>query len=130
LATSAVEDADAEARVHGERTEVVSAEEAPARPGEHLFDDDDPDFADIPVSPADAFDPLTVLRGGGFEPDPDDDDELSPGLGDGDLDHLAGPAPDEPDADASDLTDEVDGADAGGGTRTGRRRRGRAAVPA
>ncbi|HEU4426616.1 MAG TPA: single-stranded DNA-binding protein [Pilimelia sp.] len=70
MTTSAVEDAEAEARVHGERTEPVSVAEAPARPGEYLFDDDgDPDFADVPVSPV-GYDAIAVMRGGGFDAAP------------------------------------------------------------
>ncbi|SDZ41215.1 single-strand DNA-binding protein [Micromonospora pattaloongensis] len=70
MATSAVEDAEAETRVHGEVTAAVPDEEAPARADEHLFDDDgDPDFA-VPsagpsVAPLVGYDPLAELRGGG-----------------------------------------------------------------
>jgi len=70
MTTSEVEDAEAEARVHGEPTEAVSADEVPARPGEYLFDDDDPDFDDIPVAPAPGYDAISVIRGGGFDPGP------------------------------------------------------------
>lgn len=66
MATSAVEDAEADARVHGEATEAVPDEEAPARRGEHLFDDGDADFANVPISPAPGYDPLASLRGGGL----------------------------------------------------------------
>jgi single-strand DNA-binding protein len=66
-ATSTVEDTQAETRVQGEETEPVPESEAPVQPGQDLFEDDDePDFSDVPVSPAPGYDPLRALRGGGF----------------------------------------------------------------
>jgi single-strand DNA-binding protein len=128
LATSAVEDAEAQTRVHGERTEPVAQEEMPARPGEHMFDDDDPDFADVPIFTPPGYDPMAVLRGGGFDPEraePDgDDDDPSPlehdgddveSGGDGVGDDVDGGGPGEPEP------APADGAEAGGGRR-GRRR--------
>ena len=131
MATSAVEDAEAAARVHGEPTEPVSADEAPARPGEYLFDDDgDPDFADIPVSPA-GYDAIAVMRGGGFDGAPAyrdvvegassaivDEDDATPG---GDR---------EPAEDGAAVpgAERATSDDSGSGSR-GRRGRGRAAVP-
>jgi single-strand DNA-binding protein len=133
MATSAVEDAEAETRVHGEETERVPDVEAPALRGGGLFDDD-PDFIDVPVSPAPAYDPVAALRGGGFatgvrsgrEEDPaelgdelsalaDDTDLLG---GDGELAPL--PADHEPEP-------EVDAPRPAG---PGRRGRGRVSVPA
>jgi single-strand DNA-binding protein len=59
--TTSVEDAEAENRVRGETTEPVPAGEAPAR---HPFDDiPEPDFGALPVSPAQAYDPLAAMRG-------------------------------------------------------------------
>jgi single-strand DNA-binding protein len=49
MATSSIEDDEAENRVHGEATESVADEEAPARPEDRQFDDD-PDFRDAPVA--------------------------------------------------------------------------------
>ncbi|HEX2772259.1 MAG TPA: single-stranded DNA-binding protein [Micromonosporaceae bacterium] len=63
--TSSVEDAQAETRVQGEETEPVPDSEAPVMPGQDSFDDE-PDFSDVPVSPAQGYDPLRALRGGGF----------------------------------------------------------------
>jgi single-strand DNA-binding protein len=64
LTTSAVEDAEADLLVRGETTAPVPLDEAPARPGESLFDDD-PDFPDVPSMPA--YDPIAEIRGGGFD---------------------------------------------------------------
>jgi single-strand DNA-binding protein len=74
LATSAVEDEEADGRVRGEPSEPVPDGAAPARLGD-LFDDDDPDFATAPVPSRSGTDELTQLRGGGFDPlaDPGDD---------------------------------------------------------
>ncbi|HEX7745008.1 MAG TPA: single-stranded DNA-binding protein, partial [Micromonosporaceae bacterium] len=67
VATSSVEDAESEVRVQGEETEAVPDSEAPVVPGDQPFDDeDDPDFAAVPVSPATGDDPLRALRGGGI----------------------------------------------------------------
>lgn len=136
MATSAVEDAEAETRVHGEETEPVPDAEAPALRGERLFDDDDPDFIDVPVSPAPGYDPVAALRGGGFEGGVDpgrDGDPVEPGDnlsalsddtdllgGDGELDALPGERA-ESDGGAAEA--------AGSGGRV-RRGRGRVAVPA
>lgn len=80
LATSAVETPETDAQVRGEEAEPVPEEEAPTRYGDGLFDDGEPGFVDVP--PAAGYDPLTALRGGGFEPfdtsAPASDDELSP----------------------------------------------------
>jgi single-strand DNA-binding protein len=65
-ATSAVEDAQAASRVQGEETEPVPDSEAPVLPGQDSFEDDEPDFSEVPVSPAPGYDPLRALRGGGF----------------------------------------------------------------
>jgi single-strand DNA-binding protein len=125
LATSAVEDAEAATRVHGEPTAAVAREDMPARPGEQLFDDDDPDFADVPVFPSPGYDPLAVVRGGGFElgqADPDDDDALPPedaGIhpsGDGPGDDVDGHGPGEPEPVPG------GGSEAPAGGRRGRRR--------
>jgi single-strand DNA-binding protein len=124
-ATSAVEDPEADALVRGEATERVTDDAAPARFGDHPFDsDDDPAFLDVPVSPAPGFDPLAVLRGGGFDPLPgqEDDSEADDGDDDGDddgeVDELA-PLPDDGSAAATD-----------GSSGRGRRGRSRTAVPA
>jgi single-strand DNA-binding protein len=79
LATSAVDDAQADIQVRGEATEAVPADEAPARPGEGLYDDD-PDFGEIPASAPAGFDPIAAVRGGGFDPPTPaaSNDELAP----------------------------------------------------
>ncbi|MEV0158433.1 single-stranded DNA-binding protein [Micromonospora sp. NPDC050686] len=111
LTTSAVEDADAEARVHGEPTEPVPAEQTPAGPDDRPFDDDfdGPDFGVPPVAGgagqaladghrpdlADLTDPFADLTAPDEEKDDENDDlteepaEASP------ADELA-PVPDTP----------------------------------
>lgn len=70
LATSSVEDPEAETRVRGEPTEAVPVEEMPVRPGEAVEagDDVDAEFWDAPVPPESGTDEITALRGGGFDP--------------------------------------------------------------
>jgi single-strand DNA-binding protein len=65
VATSSVEDAESEARVHGEETEPVPDSEAPVVPGDQPFGDEDEDFAEAPVSPAAGGDTLRSVRGFG-----------------------------------------------------------------
>lgn len=135
MATSAVEDAEAETRVRGEATEAVSADEAPTRLGDHPFDDaSDPDFSDAPVSPAPGYDALAAMRGGGFEPSLGDesDDDLdtfpAPGGDDGELDPLSD---DGGGTNSEEVGPEVPAAGDTGepGDSGGRRRRGRARTP-
>lgn len=65
--TSSLEDAEAATRVHGEESEAVPDSEAPAVLDPLPYDDEDePDFSEVPVSPAPGSDPLRALRGGGF----------------------------------------------------------------
>jgi single-strand DNA-binding protein len=76
-ATSAIEDAEAEAVVNGEPTEPVPDDEAPARRDDAMFEDEE-GVGDFPVSPAGGYDPMAGLRAG-FPPiDPGAADELSP----------------------------------------------------
>ncbi|MFC0532236.1 single-stranded DNA-binding protein [Phytohabitans kaempferiae] len=154
MATSAVEDAEAENRVRGEATEAVPEGEAPVRHGDHPFDDvPAPDFAAAPVSPASAYDPLATMRGGRefgdeFDPfaaldaaavpaDPDDGDTTESEADDADdLDEA------EESGDSDDLAADLlpgDGAEphvglpetgAPGGSGRGRRGRSRTPVPA
>ncbi|GIG91919.1 single-stranded DNA-binding protein [Plantactinospora endophytica] len=56
MTTSSMEEAEAEARVHGEATESVSPEEAPALPDERPFGDDDY-YRGLPVPSSPALDP-------------------------------------------------------------------------
>jgi single-strand DNA-binding protein len=80
LATSSVEDADAESRIRGEVTEPVPADQAPARPGD-LFDDPDPAFNGALPPATSPDDELAMLRGGGFDADPlaePTEDDLGP----------------------------------------------------
>jgi single-strand DNA-binding protein len=67
LGTSAVDDEEADAKVRGEAAEQVPPGEAPARYGDGLFDDGDPDFAEIPATTPAGYDPLAIIRGGGFD---------------------------------------------------------------
>ncbi|MEN3616035.1 single-stranded DNA-binding protein [Plantactinospora sp. ZYX-F-223] len=53
MATSSMEEAEAEARVHGETTESVSPEEAPVLPDERPLDDDE--YRGLPVPPGQDF---------------------------------------------------------------------------
>ena len=129
LATSAVEDEESAAHVRGEAAEAVPDDEAPARYGDRLFDDSDPDFADVPPSAPAGYDPVATVRGGGFTPfntpsgtatPAPRDDELAP-FGDragSDPSHPAGPDldgldpdgldPDGPDSDEVDDPADVD----------------------
>lgn len=94
--TSAVEDSEAESRVRGETTEPVPEGEAPARFGDHPFDDlPEPDFGSAPISPAPAYDALATLRGGR-----EFDEELA-----------AAPVSAEADDDDTDDTDDADDLD-------------------
>lgn len=54
MATSSMEEAEAEARVHGEITESVSAQEAPALPDERLIEDDG-EYRGLPIPHAQGF---------------------------------------------------------------------------
>ncbi|MFI7429814.1 single-stranded DNA-binding protein [Micromonospora sp. NPDC049836] len=149
LATSAVEDAEAERRVHGEATEPVPVTRAPSSFDDRPIDDEfDPlelggpatgpaihDGLDEPSSgafgePADPFDELTADRGdglvGGPGGDGDGDDDDGDDSDDGDsVDDAAGVGDDE-------AAEPGGSVPADGVTRTGRGRRGgrRAAVPA
>ncbi|GAB3859723.1 hypothetical protein GCM10029963_61420 [Micromonospora andamanensis] len=112
LATSAVSDADAEQRVHGEPTEPVSDEEAPARPDHRPVDDDFelPDLSGFGVGltgnldsgPSGRFD---LNSTGGFDPGP------ARGAGPGSTGRFDLSGTDQP---ASDDLDEVDVAEASG----------------
>ncbi|GAB3088060.1 single-stranded DNA-binding protein [Micromonospora schwarzwaldensis] len=77
-ATSSVEDADAEQRVHGEATEPVPDAQAPTRFDDRRFDDDfpPPEFATARVGLAGSLDRVVEL-------DPFDDRPADPGTGDG-----------------------------------------------
>ncbi|RAO35266.1 Single-stranded DNA-binding protein [Micromonospora saelicesensis] len=122
MATSTVEDAEAESRVRGEPTEPVPAGQAPVLPDDRPLDDDFelPDYAELRTSPlgnvpaGDDSSPSGGVFGDGGalasgaqagqagQPDvpPDLDDELAPppeadDNADGDLDIELGPVPDE-----------------------------------
>ncbi|MEU8126641.1 single-stranded DNA-binding protein [Micromonospora sp. NPDC049049] len=120
MATSTVEDAEAESRVHGEPTEPVPAGQAPVLPDDGPLDDDFelPDYAELRTSafgnvPADDDSPPSggvlgdggALAGGGqggpADAAPAFDDELAPSPEadddnpDGDLDIELGSVPDE-----------------------------------
>ncbi|WP_422773561.1 single-stranded DNA-binding protein [Plantactinospora sp. WMMC1484] len=83
-ATSSMEEAEAEARVHGETTESVSREEAPALPDERPFDDDG-EYGGLPVPPGQGFDAAGLPAdpfGDRIELDRlPDDEEAAPGDG-------------------------------------------------
>ncbi|MFD0817520.1 single-stranded DNA-binding protein, partial [Micromonospora zhanjiangensis] len=68
LATSAVEDAEAEARVRGEVAEAVADEDAPARRGDLPFDDD-ADFDEIGGLPMESYAGLRSESFVGFRAD-------------------------------------------------------------
>ncbi|SCF31570.1 single-stranded DNA-binding protein [Micromonospora saelicesensis] len=123
MATSTVEDAEAESRVHGEPTEPVPAGQAPVLPDDRPLDDDFelPDYAELRTSPfgndpaGDDSSPSGGVFGNGgalasggqagqagqADVPPDLDDELAPppeaddDNADGDLDIELGPMPDE-----------------------------------
>jgi single-strand DNA-binding protein len=131
LATSSLEDPEAESRVRGEATEEVPEEDAPSRFGDHPFDDlSDPDFQHAPISPAPAYDALAAIRGVGFGPSLDGDDDLAP-VSDDDSDDSST----DSDGDEESAGDEAaaigfDGEESAGGSVRRRRGRGREAVPA
>ncbi|WP_433312133.1 single-stranded DNA-binding protein [Micromonospora sp. CA-269861] len=103
--TSAVEDAEAESRVHGEPTEPVPAGQAPVLPDDRPLDDDFelPDYADLRTSPFGNIpvDDDSSPSGGQVDVAPGLDDELAPppeaddDNADGDLDIELGPVPGE-----------------------------------
>ena len=152
MSTSSVEDAEAEARVHGETTESVSAQDAPALPNDRSFDDDGENFG-VPTSPGPGFD-LGHITPDGFDGRPDLDDlphgdgELDERGGDGVPGELrgagepAGPSragvASDPDGDDGDEGDGDEGDGDHGGLASeadtpsprGRRGRGRVPVPA
>lgn len=154
LATSTVEDAEAERRVHGEATEPVPVTRAPSSFDDRPIDDEfDPlelggpatrppihDDLDEPPSgafgePADPFDELTTDRGDGLATSPGDDGPDGPDGDDVDGgDDADGVGGDDTVGVGGDDTDGVGGDDgaAAGVTRAGRGRRGgrRATVPA
>jgi single-strand DNA-binding protein len=133
MATSSVEDAEAEHRVHGEATEPVPNAQAPVLPDARPLDDE-PGYPAAPVSPAPGYAPVDDDLSG--EPDEEDlprgpvDDEMSgapdddePSGGAVDADPMSGEGaqrPVEPDVDSSPLS--------GRGGRGGRGR-GRVPVP-
>ncbi|MEU8116044.1 single-stranded DNA-binding protein [Micromonospora sp. NPDC048947] len=117
MATSTVEDAEAESRVHGEPTEPVPAGQAPVLPDDSPLDDDFelPDYAELRTSPfgnvpADddsspsggvLGDGRALASSGQADVPPELDDELAPppeaddDNADGDLDIELGPVPGE-----------------------------------
>ncbi|GIJ12850.1 single-stranded DNA-binding protein [Micromonospora andamanensis] len=139
LATSAVSDADAEQRVHGEPTEPVPDEEAPARPDHRPVDDDFelPDLSSFGAGlagspdsgPPGGFDPGSA-RGfdssGTDQPASEELDELDV-VGESVSDDLAPVPADGTGAEAeSAVRPEESGA---GDAATGRGRRGRGRLP-
>jgi len=126
MATSEVEDSESEQRVHGETVEPVPASDVPVRRGDndHLFDDGDPHFREVPIYP-----PAETASTPGAGESTDDDD----------LSEFSEPGEDV--ASAADLDDLVDdeqpaAEQTADGTRLeetgsrGRGRRGRTPVPA
>lgn len=112
LATSAVESPEADAQVRGSAAEPVPEDEVPARYGDGLFDDGDPEFTEVPPTPPAGYDPLVSIQGGGFEPfdttSLQSDDELAPYGADstGDLD--PDPAADEDSEQDGSVTNATD----------------------
>ncbi len=113
VATSAVEDAEAEGRVRGEATEPVPDREAPTRLGDHPFDDiPDPDFDAAPISPASAYDPLATMRGGReFD---EELDSFAPAYA-----AAVPPESDDDDSGGGDDADDLDEAEDGGDSTAG-----------
>lgn len=68
LATSVVESPETDAQVRGEAAEPVPPADVPARYGEGVLDGEDSRFAEVPPSAPAGYDPVAVVRGGGFEP--------------------------------------------------------------
>ncbi|MBB5115814.1 single-stranded DNA-binding protein [Micromonospora echinospora] len=141
-ATSTVEDAEAEQRVHGETTEPVPDGQAPATFDDRPFDDDfpPPEYGGgrvglvgtvERVGEPDPFDDRPGERGaadelsaeGDDEPVPDEDDELAETSGGDD------PADSEPSA-SGPAASGPNGSGPSGGAASGRRGRRRTPVPA
>lgn len=136
LTTSAVSDADAERRVHGEPTEPVPDDEAPARPDDRPVDDDFelPDMSGYAAGLDGNLDPGRL---GGFDPGSGGSESSGGGrLPAGELDDFAGagvsdelaPVP----AEATEVEVElaVRPEESGAGdAATGRGRRGRGRLP-
>ncbi|MEV2242665.1 single-stranded DNA-binding protein [Micromonospora sp. NPDC049891] len=101
LATSAVSDADAEQRVHGEPTEPVPHDEAPARPDSRPVDDDFelPDLSGFGAGPAGSPDSGPP---GGFDPG------SARGFDPGSADGFDSSRTDQPASDELDELDELD----------------------
>ncbi|HZN74569.1 MAG TPA: single-stranded DNA-binding protein [Micromonosporaceae bacterium] len=130
--TSTIEGPDAESRVHGELTELVPPEDAPASYGDGFGEDDD--FDDLPSVGGLGYDPMGAV---GLGSDPD----FGSGLDDASLRWPGAVA--SPADDSGDDTDEAVDDDAGevdelaalddteeGGTARRRRKRARTPVPA
>lgn len=145
LATSAVEDAEAERRVHGEATERVPVTLAPTSLDDRPLDDEfDPLELGGPGIGAAIHDGLDEPPSGAFGEPADPFDDLADADADADGDGDGHPGDVEPGGDGGDHADGVGGAAdaepddtggaalAGGVTRAGRARRGgrRATVPA
>ncbi|MEO3930917.1 single-stranded DNA-binding protein [Micromonosporaceae bacterium B7E4] len=157
MATSSMEEAEAEARVHGETTESVSPEEAPVLPDGRPLDDDG-EYRGLPVPPgqgfgsahlpADPFDgridldglpdgdltgpgeAVTSSTGGAYGPlsgDEGRDGIDAVDVGDGEID-LGANGGDEDDQEFRDEND-ADTADLGKTGDAGRGRRGRGRLP-
>lgn len=112
--TSSMDDAEAEARVHGEATESVPLRKAPALPDERPIDDDG-EYRGLPLPPSQGSDSAHGFdSGSGFEPGRDFEPALGyessyvpPDAFDGriDLDGLPSGEVTGPDEDASSTTD-------------------------
>ncbi|WP_405105209.1 single-stranded DNA-binding protein [Micromonospora sp. NBC_01405] len=150
MATSTVEDAEAEARVHGEPTERVPREQAPALPADRPFDED---FEPGGFDPArGSFDAPRAGREPAGGPDFEDlaedpfDDRADPAADDDELTELGVDSGDDlsplPDGEAPAVAGEVGlsgqgghddpeppGGEPGGVTPDRRGRRGRGRVP-
>ncbi|MFI5496934.1 single-stranded DNA-binding protein [Actinoplanes sp. NPDC051859] len=67
-ATATVDNPEITPTVRGEAAFALSDDDAPTRYGDGLPDADEPAFDDVPARTPDGFEPVTALRGGGFEP--------------------------------------------------------------
>lgn len=77
MATSTVEDAEAETRVRGEATEAVPAEQAPRRADDRVFDDDR-DLRELPAPAAHRFPPSDEFSPASQYPPSDEFPPLGP----------------------------------------------------
>lgn len=123
LGTSAVESPETDGQVRGEAAEPVSEGDVPVRYGEGLFDDEEPQFGDVPPAAPVHHDPIAAIRGGGFEPFETGTGSVAPADDDLDVDRPDPATPEAPDP------ADVDAAMTGSGDESAPAELGEAVLP-